>query len=372
LKLNVLLVASFLSLALTNLSSPGRQDVPEPLFLVSQDGKSGFINQTGMLVIPAQFASASDFHEGRTCAVPDDRRQLRYQLIDEQGKAITAAEFSACGEFSEGLGAIAFDTEKTQKSCMDCDPFYHWGYIGEQGEVVIRPQFHSARKFSEGLAAVQNDGGKWGYVNKNGTMAVSFQFDYASSFSEGVAVVVTHQKYGYIDRNGMIVLSARFTQASDFSEGLALTKTGGKFVSPMGMWLGTESDERTEFEYIDKSGKVRFRLKGEHASSFAEGLAEFGVVKDDGYLYCGYVDKAGRKIIEPQFGGCDSFSEGLANVLVNGKWHFIDKAGHFVIDPPFFQVRSFHNGLAFFLDGQSRSSASGYIDKTGKVVWPRQ
>jgi hypothetical protein len=63
-----------------------------------------------------------------------------------------------------------------------------------------------------------------------------------------------------------------------------------------------------------------------------------------------------------------------ASVLLNGKWHFIDKTGHFVLDPPFVQVRSLHNGLAFFLDGQSPSSASdaGYIDKTGRAVWPRR
>lgn len=367
-------MVSFLTLSLTHLYPHSHQEVPEPLFLVSLDGKTGFINQSGMLVIPAQFGSASDFYEGRACAVPGDgRRQSKYQLVDEQGKAITSAEFSACGEFSEGLGAIAFDTEKTRKNCMDCDPFYHWGYVDKQGEVVIKPQFHLARKFFEGLAAVQNDGGKWGFVDKHGKTAVSFQFDYASNFSEGLAVVVTHQKYGYIDRNGRMVLSARFTQASDFSEGLALTKAEGKFVSPEGMWLGTEGDKPTEFEYIDKLGKVRFRLRGEHASSFSEGLAEFGVVKGDGHLYCGYIDKGGIRIIEPQYGGCDGFSEGLASVLLNGKWHFIDKTGHFVLDPPFVQVRSFHNGLAFFLDGQSPSSASGsgYIDKTGKVVWPR-
>jgi hypothetical protein len=364
-------VVAFLSFFLTNLSSPGHQEMSEPLFLVSQNGKSGFINHTGKVIIPVQFGSASDFHEGRACATPGDGHQFQYQLIDEHGRLITPAEFSACREFSEGLGAIAFDTEKTRKNCMDCDPFYHWGYIGQEGEVVIKPQFHDAKTFAEDLAAVQNDGGKWGFIDKTGKMAVSFQFDYASSFSEGLAVVVIHQKYGYIDHKGRMVFNTRFTQASDFSEGLALTKRGGKFVSPMGMWLGTDGDKRTEFEYIDKSGTIRFRLKGEHASSFSEGLAEFGIVKDDGYLYCGYVDEEGKKIIEPQFGDCDRFSEGLASVLRDGKWHFIDKTGHFVLDPPFAQVRSFHNGLAFFLDGQSPSSASdsGYIDKSGKIIW---
>jgi hypothetical protein len=187
-------------------------------------------------------------------------------------------------------------------------------------------------------------------------------------------VVIIHRKYGYIGHDGRMAIDARFRHAQEFSEGLALVRTEGKFVPPFAMFLGTQADQSREFKYIDKSGRVRIRFKAEQASGFSEGLAEFAVVKKDGYLYCGYRDKMGKEVIEPKFGGCDDFSEGLASVLLDGKWHFIDRMGRFVIDPPFVQVRSFHNGLAFVLDGPTPSSAadSRYIDKTGKVVWKPQ
>lgn len=359
---------------LAGLPAIAQQRGSDPLFLITQGGQSGYIDQTGKIIIAPQYGGAWGFYEERACVQAYGSGNSKYAVIDNTGKFITPAEFSACGQFSEALGAVAFDTEKTRRNCMDCDPFYHWGYIDRGGTIVIKPQFHSASKFSEGLAAVQNDNGKWGFIDKTGKTVISMNLDYVGSFSEELAVVVTHQRYGYVDHNGKLVIRARFKQAEEFSEGLALVRTGGKFDPPFGMTLGTAADERKEFEYIDKSGKVRLRLEGEHAGDFSEGLAEFGVVKQDGHLYCGYIDKAGKQVIEPRFGSCDGFSEGLGLVLLDGKWHFIDKSGKFVISPPFVEIWSFNNGLARVLDGPTPSSAadSGYIDQTGKVVWKPQ
>lgn len=365
---------AFVLLVLAGPPAIGQLHGSDPLFLITQGGQSGYIDQTGKIIITPQFGGAWGFYEERTCVQTHGSGSSKYAVIDNTGKFITPAEFSACGQFSQGLGAVAFDTDKTRRNCMDCDPFYHWGYVDREGTIVIKPQFHNAHKFSEDLAAVQNDDGKWGFIDKTGKTVISMDFDYAGTFSEGLAVVVVHQRYGYVDHNGKLVISARFKQAQEFSEGLALVRTRGKFVAPFGITLGTAADERKEFEYIDKSGKVRLRLKGEHASDFSEGLAEFGLVKQDGHLYCGYADKSGKLVIEPRFGSCDDFSDGLGLVLLDGKWHFIDKNGEIILSPPYVEVWPFQNGLARVLDGPTPSSAadSGYIDRTGKVIWRPQ
>jgi len=44
----------------------------------------------------------------------------------------------------------------------------------------------------------------------------------------------------------------------------------------------------------------------------------------------GFVDEAGRIVIQPQFDSVRDFTEGLAPVELEGKWGFIDKAGEFL------------------------------------------
>ncbi|MBW4679932.1 MAG: WG repeat-containing protein [Microcoleus vaginatus WJT46-NPBG5] len=99
----------------------------------------GYIDETGKLIIPAQFNGTGVF--------PGDARHVPY--------------FKADGKFSEGLAAVEIQRK--------------WGYIDKTGKMIIQPQYEAAGAFSEGLARVNvggewNDmhnfieGGKWGYI----------------------------------------------------------------------------------------------------------------------------------------------------------------------------------------------------------------
>lgn len=41
----------------------------------------------------------------------------------------------------------------------------------------------------------------------------------------------------------------------------------------------------------------------------------------------GFIDEAGKIVIEPQFDRCSSFVQGLARVRMDGKFGYIDKRG---------------------------------------------
>ena len=88
----------------------------------------------------------------------------------------------------------------------------------------------------------------------------------------------------------------------------------------------------------------------------------------------GYIDKAGKIIINPIYTGAFPFKEGLACVSVSPitlgslkdtKWQYIDKKGKIVIYKNSDFPVEFNNGLAFV----SYDGIISYIDKTGKIVW---
>ena len=96
------------------------QQEARPLFPIEQNGRWGYINRTGQVVILPQFEEAA--------------------------------------AFSEGLAAVEANGK--------------WGFVDENGKLVIEPQFSGAYEFSEGLARVQVGGdkyglyGKWGFIDQ--------------------------------------------------------------------------------------------------------------------------------------------------------------------------------------------------------------
>lgn len=328
---------------------------PDALFSVAQHDRSGFIDRTGAVVTPLCFEEVQ--------------------------------------EFSDGLAPFERDGR--------------WGYIDISGNVVIQPTFPWADEFREGLAHVQATGstlgidGRWGYIDRSGVMVIPatyprliFDSDGSeSAFHEGLAMVEDDaripSRYGFIDRTGKLVIPARFTYVDPFSEGLAAAtetedgKSGWGFIDKSGNWAippQFESAGRFEFGlapvapehgcgYIDPSGVQALKLDSplpprDCASAwgnFSDGLSRWLF----GSRY-GFIDRAGKTVIPPQFDLTFGFSEGLAAVQVGKRWGFIDTTGKMVILPQdFSNVKPFHNGLS----GVARGGRIGYIDKQGKFVW---
>lgn len=343
------------------------------LFPVCINSKCGYINTKGNVVIEPQFEGAGKFAEGLASVATRTNGYLE-GYIDEIGRIVIEPRFDSAREFSEGLAAVGYDQDKQEikiagktYTTTSSHPSYKWGFIDKTGKMVVQPQYGLAGDFSEGLAAVSSND-KWGFIDKTGRVVIGFNFDYASEFSDGLSAVMLGNKFGYIDRTGKTVIKPKYTYYSDFSEGLARVRVGGKTIAPLGMSSGVFGKIR----YIDRTGHTVIKLADDvdGAGEFSEGLASFEVQKQDGYLYCGYIDQTGRVVIEPQFGRCEDFTEGLAAILLNGKWHYIDKTGNKVFDAPFFLVQEFRNGLAWVQSGDDVMTAKyGYIDRTGKIVW---
>lgn len=94
----------------------------------------------GQIVIPFQFDQrfGSSFKGG---FAPMKNSDGRTGFIDLKGAMVIPPRFQFTYGFTEGLASVKVDGG--------------WGYIDAAGEFVIPPRFSRAYSFSEGLAAVE-------------------------------------------------------------------------------------------------------------------------------------------------------------------------------------------------------------------------
>lgn len=341
-----------------------------PLFRFVVQGKAGYINAEGRVVIQPQFRvlgdiGRDDFYEGIASAGFGGR-----YWVNAQGK-----ELEPLSDGSTRTGKAAEGMIRTYRKLNGS---WQEGFVDIQGRRVIPEKFEQTTEFSEGLAAVRV-GGLWGYIDKTGALAISPRFLEAEPFSEGTARVIAEGpcaemrfmgclltravvggsestkpaqarlpgcRYSFIDQRGALLFLNTYSSADDFSEGLAAVKAVG----------GTG--------FIDKTGAIRIPPQYEHVRSFSDGLARFSKGRN-----WGYIDKTGREVFPAQFEYAADFSEGAAVVGPRfGKVHFIDRSGRKLFDAEYTKASSFRLGLAHVCSGRD----CAYIDRTGYAVFRYQ
>lgn len=78
----------------------------------------------------------------------------KWGFIDRTGKMVIPPTYDAAYDFSEGLAAVRVGNG--------------WGYINHDNKLVINIEHHVAEEFQGGLARVTWPGGKWGYIDQTG------------------------------------------------------------------------------------------------------------------------------------------------------------------------------------------------------------
>jgi WG repeat protein len=339
----------------------------DQLFRFSMDHKTGFMDQSGAIVVQPTSMPIGSFFEGRAAFESNDK----YGFLDTDGNQVISANYDAVGIFSEGLASVRLGKL--------------WGYIDKSGQVVIKPAFRAAGPMRHGLARVATWDGfdcfddrkhlsneaasnerfnfpdqldyngcvlskpQFGFVNANGKVIIPLQYSYAADFSEGYARVgmsKTGDLFGFINEAGILMVPPTYIAANDFSEGLAAVK------------LNSSSG----WSYINSKGVVVIDRKLQSAHAFAEGVA--AACEADNR--CGYVNSTGEFVIAPRFAEAEDFSEGLALVAdeEDGAKHFIDHSGKSALSVKSKKMSPFSGSLSLV----EQNGKMVYVSKKGKVV----
>ena len=364
-----------LLLAVIALTASSSLAADEPLlFPISVEGKWGYINQEGKVVIQPKFLSANAFSEGLAVVsvagtTEEDRVFERtYQgFIDASGNfvirpvppegvtEIKGFETYSYDDFQDGMARIHIN----DATGVD-------GFINREGELVIKPQYYTAGSFSEELAFVsskvppfmQSFVGKEqlakqsaGFINKQGQFVIENRsLTYSYGFKGGRAYVSVatdnDRESGLIDRTGDFVIQPGvYTSLGNPTAGAIRAVKGGK----VGL--------------LDPDGNI----------IVAFGKYDQITEPSDGSVFVAHsggktvlIDAVGKEIAAVVEGGdVGRFQGGFAAIKRDGLVGYIDTNGDTTIPKHFDVASGFRGGLALVTKGKTK----GYINSKGMFVW---
>ncbi len=283
-----------------------------------------------------------------------------------------------------------------------------WGYINRKGKYAIEPRFLHAKPFEDDLALVQEADGRIGYIDWDGSLMVVPEVQehelalWFGPFSEGMARVCVEGSWGFIDKSGAFVIAPRYISCDNFSEALAAVESPSTDAPETDNQSWEADEQEPLIGYIDKKGRRQTESEFHTALPFSEGIASvrkrnqsnsrlFGYINREGnteiphnYVLggvfslglalavepesslLGYIDHSGEFVINPQFHGGATFSDGYSGVAdKKGKWGYIDYEGKMAIPHRFYIPGDFDNGIAPVCNKKNRW---GYIDFDGAWV----
>ncbi len=323
--------------------------------LVVRNGKFGFTDETGRMVIPCQWIYAEPFSEGLALVQNNDKL---YGFIDKKGVKIIPCKWHRATSFHEGRARV--------RKPYDNPDDERFGYIDCAGNVVIPCHWQKADyKFSEGLAGVihvdddsvywgmhnyrlkENSAGYTAYINKEDKIVIKGEFNELGCFTHGMAIVSDKNvKFGVIDKMGNIVVPLDYDEAKILNENLIMVRKDHKE------------------GVCHKNGKIILDCQWK-IGDVKEGLISFC---DDKNI--GFIDENGEIVIPCKWGCCGEnyFQDGMAPVRMDGKIGFINTSGDVVL--PFQWYRC--NGIGEGLIAVGDKNKMGYIDYNGDIVIPFQ
>lgn len=320
------------------------------------NGKMGYIDRTGHVVIPFRYDEAFRFDHGRASVYIKEQ----HGVIDTSGRwVVEPGTYERLVGYEEGRCAYLLPKRQGEAKA-------YWGFLDLSGKPLLIGEFQQwgtdGLVFREGRCLAKTRLGDVVYVDYQGRARVRLdtpEWDglpfpewEAWHFSEGLARVnmavdlrTEEEKerfyepgisagwplprFGFIDKEGRVVIKPQFTSAGDFTEGLApVSLTDEALLHSGGEYMPDEDQMESErrWGFINKRGELVIPMIYERVGHFHDGLAPFRKAGKWGYL-----NRKGEVVVPSRFEEAEEFKNGLAWVVVDGKIAFINTSGKIVL-----------------------------------------
>lgn len=102
-----------------------------------------------------------------------------------------------------------------------------YGMLDSSGAVVVDPDFETIEWYASEAIAVASEGGYFGALDACGKTVIAFEYRWLGSLAEGLLPAMKDDKYGYLDTSGAVALPFVYDDAYSFEGGRALVIIGG-------------------------------------------------------------------------------------------------------------------------------------------------
>lgn len=301
---------------------------------VKMNGKWGYINTKGEIVVKPAFDEVKPFSAGVAQVVVANKSGY----IDEKGKILVEPHFTSISQVNDG-SSVDLIIDNTRGIRL-------YGGFNRKTKQLILPQLRADTVLGFGLenAAAYSLGGKWGVFDKSFKVLLPASYDRIDFFWEGLAVLTDKGLSGFVNTKGEIVLPPKYQALGRFRDGLAPFKEFGK--------VG----------FLNKSFQTIIPAIYDDILRFDEKNLRAIGVKQNGKW--GLIDYTGKVVLPLEYEACALGQWGLIRVKRDGKWGLIDTEGTEIIG---FEYQGGLTSLGDYLSAR-KNGKWGILSRDGQVV----
>ena len=304
--------------------------------LVAVNGRFGYTDLHGNVIVPPTYPHASNFFENRAVvAVVIDSFFLQCTFIDTLGNFLFSPVYQNAMPFSGGYAPVR--------------RYDRWGIIDTLGQEVLPTIYEQISTPDHGtLFAGDADGMALFTIDNAKSHGVErlTPFDYypLSRVFDNRIGVSRNSKNGFLDLKGNEIIPCIYDEVGVFNMGRTPVRIG------------------EHYGIVDTLGNIILPVEYDDISTKGEKYVyhdSLALVERNGLL--GFVDLDGHFVIPLRFKEAYHFSQGLAPVLFNGGWGYINTHGDIYL-PFIFDIASpFRWGRAevFFQGRQHKIDLQG-------------
>lgn len=285
----------------------------EGLMPVYREGLWGFMDTTGREKIHCQYEMAYNFHQGYARVKKLDK----WGFINNQNKIIIPFEYHTAHDFHEGYAPVELVNNQ-------------FGVIDTLNHVIIPLEhyyIYTTRR-PHGLIAVIYSKGVAGYLNLNNEQAIPFIYGNVSPFSNGLGKVYSGGAWGYIDSSGVLVIPPSYRLATMFEDSLAVVLNDSfkyGIINTRGDTIIPFTHTHIGYGLLEIVAGARYIKKPLKVSRYYLSNLREGLIPAYKENLAGAYNYEGKLIIPFEYEYIAPFENGLAIVIKDGKYGYIDR-----------------------------------------------
>ena len=266
----------------------------------ASNGKIGYIDSTGRMVIDAKWDAATPFGpdnrahvtvKQKTSSIGEffgrwipvlrrfGTRGMRIYRIDRLGNTA----LHVLSGF-DPLDQAAVPPHSDEMTLVEQGTGFRWAL--KDGSLAFPGNWQRALDFKiEDTAAVFKDG-RWGFIDRRGKEVIPFQWDETHGFDgNGRACVAVDRKWGIIDREGRLVVPLNFKSLAGFD---VKNMCSARLASGCG--------------FIDPNGKILIPFRYRKTGTFDRfDMAKIEITDPQGAIRCGWINRRGEAVVQPLY-----------------------------------------------------------------------